>query len=179
MEILTTILPDLFIIKNIISQDNRGEFRKVFTSDVFTLNNLDTNFKEFYYSVSHKNTIRGMHFQNPPHDHNKLVFVSQGVIVDVVLDIRKNSPTYGKHIHFTLSAENGIALYIPKGMAHGFLAKEDFSIVNYIQTSLYSKEYDNGIVYNSFGFDWKTKNAIVSKRDMSFEVFQNFKTPFL
>ncbi|HON20232.1 MAG TPA: dTDP-4-dehydrorhamnose 3,5-epimerase family protein, partial [Bacteroidales bacterium] len=86
MEVQTTILPNLFILKNIISQDNRGMFRKVFASDLFQKNDLNTDFKEFYYSVSYKNTIRGMHFQIPPHEHHKLVFVNQGSIVDVVLD---------------------------------------------------------------------------------------------
>ena len=120
-----------------------------------------------------------MHFQIPPHEHHKLVFVNQGSIVDVVLDIRKNSPTYGKHFSCVLNADNGIALYIPKGMAHGFLAQEDNTIVNYMQTSLYSKECDKGIHYNSFGFNWKTTEPIVSERDLTFETFQNFKTPFL
>ncbi|HQB19683.1 MAG TPA: dTDP-4-dehydrorhamnose 3,5-epimerase family protein [Bacteroidales bacterium] len=179
MEVQTTILPNLFILKNIISQDNRGMFRKVFASDLFQKNDLNTDFKEFYYSVSYKNTIRGMHFQIPPHEHHKLVFVNQGSIVDVVLDIRKNSPTYGKHFSCVLNADNGIALYIPKGMAHGFLAQEDNTIVNYMQTSLYSKECDKGIHYNSFGFNWKTTEPIVSERDLTFETFQNFKTPFL
>ena len=179
MDIQTTILTNLYILKNIIFQDNRGVFRKVFASDIFQKYHLNTDFKEFYYSVSHKNTIRGMHFQVPPHDHHKLVFVTQGSIIDVVLDIRKNSPTYGKYFSCTLSADNGIALYIPVGMAHGFLAQEDHTIVNYMQTSLYSKECDSGIRYNSFGFDWKTLEPIVSERDMAFELFQNFKTPFL
>ena len=178
MEIEITSLPDLLLLKNSIFQDNRGCFYKAFNRELFAKNELDADFKESYYSVSHKNVIRGMHFQTPPFDHTKLVYVNQGTILDVILDLRKTSPTYGHSASFDLNAQNGQALYIPKGMAHGFCAKEDNTIVNYLQTSVYSKDNDSGILFNSFNFDWQIDHPIVSERDLSFISFQQFKSPF-
>ncbi|HOS15447.1 MAG TPA: dTDP-4-dehydrorhamnose 3,5-epimerase [Bacteroidales bacterium] len=178
MEIEVTSLPKLLLLKNNILQDNRGCFYKSFNREFFVKNGLDSDFKESYYSVSHKNVIRGMHFQTPPFEHTKLVYVSQGAILDVVLDLRESSPTYGKFASFELNANKGTSLYIPKGMAHGFCAKENNTIVNYLQTSVYSKDNDCGILFNSFNFDWPIIQPIVSERDLSFPSFQQFKTPF-
>lgn len=178
MEIQHTDLFGLFILKNAIHQDERGSFQKLFSYEEFEKNKLDVDFKEFYYSFSHKDVIRGMHFQTPPCDHSKLVFVNKGSIIDVVLDIRKNSPTYGQYVSIELNQTNGFALYIAKGMAHGFCTKEDHTIVNYLQTSVYSKANDSGILYNSFGFDWQVEYPILSERDLSFKSFHHFKTPF-
>lgn len=178
MEIHPTDISGLMIIKNPIFQDIRGFFQKIFTFDEFEKNKLDVDFKEFYYSVSQKDVIRGMHFQTPPFEHSKLVFVNQGSIIDVVVDVRKLSPAYGKYFSIELTDLNGIALYIPVGLAHGFCSKVDNTIVNYLQTSVYSKENDVGILYNSFGFDWQVENPILSERDLTFQSFQHFKTPF-
>lgn len=178
MKKIATEFSGLFILENFIFKDERGCFLKIFSENLFSENLLDNDFKEFYYSVSHRNVIRGMHFQTPPCEHTKLVFVNQGSIVDVVLDLRSNSDTYGKFVSCELNAKNGLALYIPRGMAHGFCAKENNTIVNYMQTSVYDKEHDKGILYNSFGFDWQIDNPVLSERDLSFENFQFFKTPF-
>jgi len=120
-----------------------------------------------------------MHFQIPPHQLTKIVSVSSGAIEDVVLDIRKNSNTFGKFFVYRLEAKNGIVLYIPPGFANGFLSLEDNTIVNYLQTSCYNKAHDMGIRYDSFGFEWPVKNPIISERDKSFPVFTKFNTPFL
>jgi dTDP-4-dehydrorhamnose 3,5-epimerase len=178
MEIEISSLSGLLLLKNNVLQDNRGCFYKSFNREFFVKNGLDSDFKESYYSVSHKNVIRGMHFQTPPFEHTKLVYVSQGSIVDVVLDLRKSSPTYGQYISLELDANKGNALYIPKGMAHGFCSIENNTIVNYLQTSVYSKDNDFGILYNSFNFDWPIIRPIISERDLSFPSFQQFKTPF-
>lgn len=139
---------------------------------------MDINFKEFYYSISKKNVIRGMHFQLPPFEHVKLVYVSKGRIKDVVVDIRKQSLTYGKYFSIELDEQSAKYLYISKRFAHGFLSLENGSIVNYAQTSCYSKECDSGILYNSIGFDWSIKNPIISDRDMTFEKLIDFKSSF-
>lgn len=178
MNIQKTSFEGLYILETVNFQDIRGSFQKLFNYDFFERNGLDTSFKEFYYSVSHKNVIRGMHFQLPPFEHTKLVYVSRGKIKDVVVDIRKSSETYGKCFSIELDGCKGQYLYIPKGFAHGFLSLEDNTIVNYAQTTGYSKEHDCGIAYDSIGFDWNIKKPVISGRDLTFEVLENFKSPF-
>lgn len=178
MKIISTPFDGLLILETNNFIDNRGSFQKLYNFDFFLENQLLIDFKEFYYSVSQKNVIRGMHFQLPPFDHVKLVYVSRGSIKDVVIDLRKDSATFGHHFSINLNNCDGKYLYIPKGFAHGFLSLEDGSIVNYAQTSCYSKEYDSGIALNSFGFDWEIEHPIISERDLIFEEFENFKSPF-
>lgn len=178
MNIQKTSFEGLYILETVNFQDIRGSFQKPFNYDFFERNGFDTDFREFYYSVSHKNVIRGMHFQLPPFEHTKLVYVSRGKIRDVVVDIRKSSETYGKCFSMELDACRGQYLYIPKGFAHGFLSLEDNTIVNYAQTSGYSKEHDYGIAYNSIGFNWNINQPIISGRDLAFEPLEKFKSPF-
>lgn len=178
MTINKTLFEGLLILETINFQDNRGRFQKLFNFDFFKENGLETDFKEFYYSVSQKNVVRGMHFQLPPFDHTKLVYVSKGCIKDVCLDIRKQSATYGKCFSIELDDKQGKYLYIPKGFAHGFISLEDGSIVNYAQTSCYSKEHDCGISQKSIDFDWGIDNPIVSGRDLTFVDLIDFNSPF-
>lgn len=178
MNILETPFKGLYIIETINFQDNRGDFQKLFNYDFFKEKQLEYDFKEFYYSTNKRNVLRGMHFQSPPHSHVKIVYVSKGRIKDVVLDIRKDSNTYNQYFNIELDNKKGQCLYIPKGFAHGFLSLEDYTIVNYAQSSCYSQEYDCGIFYNSFGFNWGIDDPIISTRDMSFIELQNFKSPF-
>lgn len=178
MELEKTEFENLLIINNMPISDDRGLFHKLFNYDFFKNNGLDVDFKEFYYSTSKKNVLRGMHFQIPPFQHAKLVYVSQGRILDVVVDLRRNSATFKKHFAIELNDIDGRYLYIPVGFAHGFLSLENETIVNYAQTSCYSKEHDSGILYNSFGFKWETDNPVISERDLSFVEFNNFESPF-
>ncbi len=178
MEIETTKFENLLVIHNIPLSDDRGKFLKLFNYDFFKNEKLNTDFKEFYYSISKKDVIRGMHFQVPPYHHVKLVYVSHGRILDVVIDLRRSSPAYKKYFAIELNDVNGRYLYIPEGFAHGFLSLENETIVNYAQTSCYSKVHDSGILYNSFEFDWGLKNPILSERDLVFEELNNFKSPF-
>ena len=178
MKSIKTPLQDLLIIQSDVFSDSRGSFQKIFNSQLYKDLTLDFDLKEFYYSISHKNVIRGLHFQIPPHDHTKMVFVSQGEILDVVIDLRKNSETFGKLFSTRLNSSDGNSLFIPSGFAHGFLALTDNTIVNYMQTSQYHKESDSGILYSSIDFDWGVSNPIVSERDLSFVSFDQFKTPF-
>lgn len=177
MNILSTDFKDLFIIENFFVEDNRGSFTKVFNYDLFEKTGINFTPKEIYYSISHKDVIRGMHFQTPPMDHAKLVYVSDGSIIDVVLDIRKKSKTFGKHFSIQLNA-NENSILIPSGFAHGFRSLEDNTTVIYNQTSCYSKENDSGILWNSFNFDWQIENPIISSRDKSFNKFLKFISPF-
>ncbi len=178
MDITFTHIKNLYILENPKFEDERGCFHKPFNIELFQEKGLDVNFCEFYYSVSKKNVVRGMHFQTPPHEHTKLVYVSKGKILDVILDLRKKSDTFGQYFSTELSEEEGKYLYIPKGCAHGFLSLEDDTIVNYAQTTSYSKECDSGILYNSFGFDWNVDVEIMSGRDKLFPKLSEFKSPF-
>ena len=168
MEPENTFIEGLKLIHLKRFADNRGSFIKVFNTDLFEKNNLQTNFKESYYSVSSKNVIRGMHFQIPPFEHTKLVYVNQGTILDVVLDIRKESATYGKYFSIQLDYKTPTLVYIPVGCAHGFLSLEDNTMVTYMQTSVYHPASDKGIHYNSFGMDWNVESPILSDRDLLF-----------
>lgn len=159
-------------------EDIRGSFLKVFNKDIFDEHELKSDFKESYFSVSRKNVIRGMHFQVPPAEHIKLVYVNQGAIIDLILDIRKNSPTFGKYFSIRMIHDEQKLIYIPVGCAHGFLSLENNTMVTYLQTSCYNKICDKGIRFNSFGFNWGLKSPIVSERDRSFVDFNIFKSPF-
>ncbi len=178
MEIIKTPFDGLLVLHTVNFQDNRGGFQKLFNYDFFKDNGLDYDFKEFYYSVNKANVVRGMHFQTPPYDHTKVVYVSKGRIKDVVVDIRKSSRTYGKCFSIELDDQKGQYLYIPKGFAHGFVSLEDGSIVNYAQTTCYAKDNDCGIDATSFGFDWGVENPIRSGRDLNFLPLSSFITPF-
>ncbi len=179
MKIENTSIEGLKVIHLNRFTDNRGDFLKIYNSDFFIENNLRTDFKENYFSISNKDVIRGMHFQLPPYEHVKLIYLNKGNILDVILDIRKGSSTYGKYLSFELREDDPKALYVPIGCAHGFKSLENDSIVSYIQTSVYNKDCDTGIRYNSFDMNWGKENHIISERDLSFRTLSNFKTPFL
>ena len=179
MNIIKTQFEGLFLIEHRVLKDERGVFIKTYNKNSFQDNGIDLDIKERYFSVSKKDVIRGMHFQVPPYDHTKIVTVINGRIIDVVLDIRKNSKTYGKYYYLELSAREGKSIYIPPGFAHGFKVLSDSAIVEYNQTTIYKPEYDRGLRFDSFGFDWYTSNPIVSSRDNNFESFESFLTPFV
>jgi dTDP-4-dehydrorhamnose 3,5-epimerase/CDP-3, 6-dideoxy-D-glycero-D-glycero-4-hexulose-5-epimerase len=179
MKITDTNILGLKVLEPRIFEDIRGKFIKTFNNDFFKDNNLDIDIKETYYSVSHKDVVRGMHFQTPPFDHIKVVYVPYGSIIDVVLDIRKNSSTFGEYFSIELSSQNSKILIIPKGLAHGFKSLEDNTNVTYMQTSRYAPNNDAGIRYDSFGFDWKCNEPKLSDRDTTFPLFNDFNTPFV
>ncbi|MBN1457804.1 MAG: dTDP-4-dehydrorhamnose 3,5-epimerase [Sedimentisphaerales bacterium] len=162
-----------------IAEDQRGAFVKTFHSEEFAKLGLATDFVEEYHSFSHKGVLRGLHFQMPPHDHTKLVYCLSGKAFDAVVDLRKESPTYGKFETFELSPDNRYMLYVPRGLAHGFCALEDNTVMVYKVTSVHAPEYDSGIRWDSAGIPWPTDNPIVSERDSQFEKLSDFETPFL
>lgn len=178
MELIKTPFEGLYVLQTINLTDSRGGFQKLFNEDFFIDHGLECNFKEIYYSVNKKNVIRGMHFQTPPFDHVKMVHVSKGKILDVVVDLRKNSKMYGKCFSIELDDQKGQYLYIPKGFAHGFKTIDEGSIVNYAQTSCYNKEHDCGVDAMSVCFDWEVEIPIRSGRDLTFEKLSEFNSPF-
>lgn len=161
-----------------VLEDARGRFVKVFHEHAFAAHGLETNFAEEYYSVSHKNVIRGMHFQSPPMDHVKMVYCVQGEVLDVVLDLRLDSPTYGQYDLFELSAAKANSIYIPKGMAHGFCVLSEQAIMVYKVGMVYSPQHDAGVLWDSAGILWPIQKPILSVRDMSFTKFDDFLSPF-
>lgn len=173
MNLVQTPFKDLFIIKYDIPQDKRGYFFKAFHYDTFKKFGLETEFKENVFSFSQKNVIRGMHFQLSPYDQTRLVSVIKGRILDVVLDLRLGSSTFGKIYHRELFEGMGESLYIGRGFAHGFFTKEK-SIVSYMITPTYNKDNDTGILWDSFGFNWGVKNPIISDKDKNFITLEEY-----
>lgn len=178
MNIEDTFINGLKIIHLEKFMDERGSFLKVFNFETYRELGLETEYLESYFSISAKNVIRGMHFQVPPYEHTKLVFCNYGNVLDVILDLRRNSATFKKYFSIHLDTERPKLLYIPKGCAHGFLSLTDCSIVTYFQTSVHKALYDRGVKYNSFGMDWGIKDPIVSKRDDLFVGIDRFNSPF-
>lgn len=168
------VFSDLYEINPYIYKDYRGEFIKTLNSEEFKKYGLSFDFKEEYYSISKKNVLRGLHFQLPPYDHDKLVYCIKGKVLDVVLDLRKKSINFGKVFSIELDEYKKNMLYIPKGFAHGFYTLEENSIMVYKTTTVYNKDYDSGILWNSIEFKWPCVNPIVSERDRSFENFLSF-----
>ena len=180
MKLIKTALPGTFIIENFQAIDQRGSFTKTYQEKFFQENNLCTNFQESFFSISQKNVIRGMHFQLPPYDQAKLVYVVRGEIIDVVLDLRKSSATYGQAIEVILSERNNRSIYVPKGLAHGFISKIDDTITIYHVSTIYNPANDYGVRYNSFGFDWQVKEPVLSERDKNLISLREFdqQNPF-
>lgn len=178
-KIIETDMPGLFLINFKKFEDERGLFSKPFEKEVFEELGLETKFVEDFFSISKKNVIRGLHFQIPPAEHVKLVYCTFGKIFDVVVDLRRGSPTYGKFQTFELSPERALALYIPKGFAHGFLVLSEVAVVSYKVSTQYSPEYDRGILWNSVGVRWPVEKPILSERDSKFPRFDEFESPFV
>lgn len=178
MELISTSIEGCFEVRPFFARDVRGTFVKTFHTSLFTELGLPTDWREEYYSSSHKGVIRGMHFQTPPHDHEKLVYCMQGRVLDVVVDLRKGSSTYGCHVAVELDASFGHGLMIPKGMAHGFLALTENVLMAYKVTSVYAPSNDAGIRWDSFGLDWGVDSPIISSRDASHPTFTEFESPF-
>ncbi len=159
-------------------EDARGSFTKVFHEGAFRELGLTTEFREEYFSVSKKNVLRGLHFQLPPADHEKLVWCMRGKVLDVVLDLRRASATYGTHQCFVLAGDSGEMLYIPRGMAHGFLTLSDEAVMMYKVTSVYAPDFDEGIRWDTAGIEWGISSPILSERDQEFGALEYFSSPF-
>lgn len=178
MEVLATKIPGCLLLQPRPFNDARGLFVKTFHVGTFRKMGLCTDWQEEFYSVSAKGALRGLHFQIPPQEHVKMVTCLAGAVFDVVVDLRRGSPTYGDHASFRLEAAHPRALYIPPGLAHGFLALSDGALVNYKVSSMHSPEHDRGIRWDSAGIDWPEGVKVVSVRDAAFPALATFDTPF-
>lgn len=177
-KIKSTKIPNCFELQPEIFVDKRGSFIKTFHYQEFESLGLPVDWKESYYTCSAKGVLRGMHFQLPPHAHAKIVYCVSGSVVDVALDLRKGSPTYGKSIMLELSAKVGNMLYLPAGLAHGFCTPREPATLIYNVSSLYNPDSDAGVCWDSLGIDWPIREPLLSERDKAFKSLQQFLSPF-
>lgn len=171
------LLASCYILKFSPMEDRRGVFAKVFNSSMFDELGVNFEINEQYYSSSRKNVVRGMHFQMPPYEHDKLVTCISGTVIDVLLDLRKGS-NYGSVASTILNGGDGRNVFIPRGVAHGFISKTEGAIMLYSASSVYVPMADSGILWDSFGFDWGGVDPIISERDQLHICFQEFCSPF-
>ena len=180
MEIKQCSIKDLWIIQPRVFEDARGYFFESWSERELEKQGLRFNFVQDNQSLSHKGVLRGLHFQSPPHAQGKLVRVIKGAVLDVAVDIRENSPTYGKHFSIELNENNKTMFFIPPGFAHGFATLADNTIFSYKCTEYYNKESEGTILWNdkALGIDWQLENPIISEKDNHGITFSSFQTPF-
>lgn len=159
-------------------RDQRGSLVKTFERETFTQFGLETSFTEEFHTTSHRGVIRGMHFQAPPYDCAKIVSCLSGRIIDVLLDLRIQSPTYKHFISQECDQDNPTELYIPRGIAHGYQVLSESAVVLYRMTRPYVPQADSGIRWDSFGFQWPLADPIVSDRDSKFPTLDTYSSPF-
>lgn len=181
MQISTTGFDGLLVIKPRIFYDERGYFFEALRSDLLAEQGLDVNFVQDNISKSKKNTIRGLHYQIGKSAQGRLCQVISGKVLDIVLDIRYNSPTYGKHFALELSDENQNMLWIPPGFAHGFSVLSDEAVFLYRCTEYYSKENERSILYSDpdLGINWMVDNPILSGKDLKAKRFKEIDNDFI
>ena len=180
MEVLETRIKDLLIIKPKVFEDARGYFFESYNEAIFKQNGIDLNFIQDNQSLSNAGVLRGLHFQAPPFAQGKLVRVIIGAVLDVAVDIRKNSPTYGQNVTIELNEENKTMFYIPPGFAHGFLTLRDNTIFSYKCTNLYNKASEGTVLWNDkdININWNITNPILSEKDLTGTPFKEFVSPF-
>ncbi len=182
MNFIETKIKDLIILEPTVYRDKRGYFFESFNKKKFEKKIGNISFVQDNESKSSKGVLRGLHFQKPPFDQAKLVRCIQGKVLDVAVDIRKGSKTFGKYVTVELSEENKRQLFIPRGFAHGFLSLSDSSIFSYKVDEVYAPEYDAGIIWNDkeLNIDWGIlhNQVLVSEKDSNLPYFTDFKSPF-
>ena len=173
----------VILIENISYSDNRGHFSEIYNKKIFKKLFINVEFVQDNISFSkNENTLRGLHFQNPPFAQTKLIQVNRGSIIDIILDIRKNSSTYGKYLKFKISSDSFKQLYIPEGFAHGFCTLIKNTEVFYKVSNYYSPENEQTIYFNDkeLSIDWNinTHNVILSEKDKKGLPFNKIESPF-
>ncbi|WP_299006441.1 dTDP-4-dehydrorhamnose 3,5-epimerase [uncultured Tenacibaculum sp.] len=178
-----TAIPEVVIIEPKVFGDHRGYFFESFNQKEFEENNGKINFVQDNESKSSFGVLRGLHFQKPPYVQAKLVRCIKGKVLDVVVDVRKHSSSYGKHIAVELSEENKKQLFIPRGFAHGFVTLSEEAIFAYKVDNWYAPEYDAGIIWNdpTLNIDWKInpEDVMLSSKDQQLPTFKDLATPFV
>lgn len=180
MTIKDTFIEGLKIVQPTVFEDARGYFFESYSQKAFNDNGINVEFVQDNQSLSEAGVLRGMHFQNPPYAQGKLVRVIKGAVLDVVVDIRKNSTTYGKYFSIELNEKNKTMLWIPEGFAHGFLTLKDDTIFSYKCTNTYNKTSEGSIRWDDpdIGIDWNVENPILSEKDKISPLFKDFNSLF-
>ncbi|UBM63190.1 dTDP-4-dehydrorhamnose 3,5-epimerase [Candidatus Sulfidibacterium hydrothermale] len=181
MEIVKTKIPDLYILKPKVFEDERGYFFESYNKETFLKLGIDQNFVQDNESKSMKGVLRGLHFQKPPFTQGKLVRVMHGAVLDVAVDLRKKSPTYGQWASVILTHQNKWMYWVPPGFAHGFITLEDNTVFFYKCTNVYNKASEGSIRWNDpdLNIDWQLKeDPILSEKDKNAPFFREFDSPF-
>ncbi|MBV5335399.1 MAG: dTDP-4-dehydrorhamnose 3,5-epimerase [Sulfuricurvum sp.] len=182
MNLESTFIKDLIVLTPAVFEDERGYFFEAYNKSKCLDLGIAINFVQDNQSFSKRGTLRGLHYQNPPYAQTKLVRVLQGEIMDVAVDLRKNSATYGQYFGVVLSAENKKQLLVPQGFAHGFSVLSETAVVSYKCDQYYNKDSEGGIRYDdaSLNIDWgmDLAAAIVSEKDLILPDFENCNSQF-
>jgi dTDP-4-dehydrorhamnose 3,5-epimerase len=182
MNVETTFIQDLVVLTPDVFEDSRGYFFEGYNKNKMRSLGIDIEFVQDNQSFSQRGTLRGLHYQNPPYAQTKLVRVLQGEIMDVAVDLRKDSPTYGQHFAIRLSAENKKQLLVPQGFAHGFSVLSETAVVLYKCDQFYNKASEGGIRFDdpTLAIDWgmDLKEAIVSDKDVVLPSFEACNSQF-
>jgi dTDP-4-dehydrorhamnose 3,5-epimerase len=182
MEVIKTKIEGIVIIEPRIFKDARGYFYESFSQKEFDEKVMPIRFVQDNESMSTYGVMRGLHFQRPPFTQSKLVRCCRGAILDIAVDIRKGSPTYGQHVAIELTEENHRQLFIPRGFAHGFAVLSDVAVLQYKCDNFYAPQADAGIQLRDkdLGIDWQipTENAILSEKDIKHPCLKDFDSPF-
>ena len=182
MNFIKTDIEEVIVIEPKVFGDSRGYFFESFNQNEFEKHVCKVTFIQDNESKSSKGVLRGLHFQKPPFSQSKLVRCLEGSVIDVAVDIRKGSPTYGNHVAVELSGENKKQLFVPKGFAHGFAVLSDSAIIAYKVDNMYAPEYDSGFLWNDpkLNIDWKLLESEVklSEKDRQLNILENLDNPF-
>lgn len=180
MEVIDLPIAGVKLIKPQIFGDARGWFYETYQEERYRAAGIDVKFVQDNQSCSQKNVVRGLHFQKPPYAQAKLVSVIQGAVLDVAVDLRSGSATYGQYVSALLTGENHHQLFIPQGFAHGFSVLEDHTIFAYKCSNLYNKASEGSIIYNDpdVHVEWGVENPILSEKDKEGSLLRDFVTPF-
>ena len=178
IEVEESRIPGLLRLHPVVHFDDRGAFVKMYHEDWFADIGIPTVWPERFYSRSHCGVIRGLHFQNPPAEHEKLVYCAHGAVLDVVVDLRVGSPTYGEFELFHLDDESWNMVFAPKGMAHGFASLSDETVMAYATSTVHDPTRDTGIRWDSVSIPWPFEKPIVSSRDAALPAFADYVSVF-
>jgi dTDP-4-dehydrorhamnose 3,5-epimerase len=183
MKVEDTAIADVKLVVPRVFRDHRGSFSETWNEDALRRAGIDARFVQDNHAVSHaKGTVRGLHYQKPPSAQDKLVRVTRGSVLDVAVDLRRASPTFGRHVAVVLSAENGVQIWVPKGFAHGYVTLEPGSEVIYKVTAPYAPADDAGIRWDdpALAIDWgiTRATAVLSEKDAQLPPLAAITTPF-
>ena len=183
MNVITTSIEGVYIIEPRIFRDNRGYFFESFSGREFQEKVTPITFVQDNESLSSYGVVRGLHFQRPPFTQSKIIRVIKGAILDVAVDIRKNSPTYGQHISVELTAENHRQLFIPQGFAHGFSVLSEEALIQYKCDQYYEPKSEGGILWNDpfLDIDWRipSDKVILSEKDTKHPLLKDYDSDFV